>query len=447
MRDRQHLRKRLEAERLLFVQSHPKSRELFESARDCLLGGVPMSWMMKWAGGFPVFVKEAHGATLVDVDGHSYTDLCLGDTGAMAGHSPMEVTRYVVEQTSRGITTMLPTEDAIWVGKELRARFGLRYWQFALTATDANRFVIRLAREITQRPKILVFNRCYHGSVDETLITLVNGIAGPRKGNVGPPVDPSVTSKVVEFNDIPALEEALAPQDVACVLAEPAMTNIGIILPDPAFHEALRDFTRRTGTLLILDETHTICAGPSGYTGLHQLQPDMLTIGKAIGSGIPSAAYGVSEEVAERISSRTEADFVDAGGIGGTLAGNALSIAAMRATLEHVLNATAFDRMLPLGKSFSRAVEDVIQHYELPWHVSTLGCRAEYRFRSQPPRNGTEAVRSIDEDLDAYMHLFAINRGVLLTPFHNMALMSPQTTQHDIDHHTDVFRASVESLR
>ena len=444
--DRNSVQKKLAEEKQRFVESHPESERLYRRARSSLLGGVPMSWMMKWAGGFPVFVKEARGATLVDVDEHTYVDFCLGDTGAMAGHSPQDVIRYVRNETARGITTMLPTEDAVWVGEELQRRFGLPYWQFALTATDANRFSIRLAREITQRPKILVFNRCYHGSVDESLISLIDGVAGPRKGNVGPPVNPTLTTKVVEFNDVGALQAALEPRDVACVLAEPAMTNIGIIHPDPGFHDALRELTRKTETLLILDETHTICAGPGGYTRRHHLQPDMLTIGKTIGSGIPGAAYGVSAEVAERVFRRTEADFVDAGGIGGTLAGNALSIAAMRATLESVLTEDAFERMLPLGEAFSNGVENVIRKYELPWHVSTLGCRAEYRFRPLPPRNGTEAMKAIDEDLDAYMHLYALNRGVLMTPFHNMALMSPSTTQSDVYKHTEIFEKAIDSL-
>ena len=443
---RQVLREQLEQERILFADHHPHSNQLYQRARKSLLGGVPMSWMMKWAGGFPVFVKEASGSTLIDVDGHTYVDFCLGDTGAMSGHSPQDVIRYVSKETIRGITTMLPTEDATWVAEELQRRFRLTYWQFALTATDANRFAIRIAREITQRGKILVFNRCYHGSVDESLISLINGVAVPRKGNVGPPVNPTVTTKVVEFNDIAGLDAALAPRDVACVLAEPAMTNIGIIHPKPGFHDALRDLTRKTETLLILDETHTICSGPGGYTGLNYLEPDLLTIGKAIGSGIPSAAYGVSSEVADRIFSRTEADYVDAGGIGGTLAGNALSIAAMRVTLEHVLTDKAFERMLPLGEAFSRSVEKIIADHDLPWHVSTLGCRAEYRFRPHPPSNGTQAVQAIDEELDAYMHLFAMNRGILMTPFHNMALMSPMTEQRDIDRHTEVFRESVLNI-
>jgi glutamate-1-semialdehyde 2,1-aminomutase len=341
---------------------------------------------------------------------------------------------------------MLPTEDAVWVGEELKRRFGLPYWQVTLTATDANRFAIRLARHVTGRPKILVFNWCYHGTVDEAFVTLTDGVAQARPGHVGPPVDPTTTTRVVEFNDVAALEAALAPGDVACVLAEPAMTNIGIIHPEPGYHAALREITRRTGTLLLIDETHTICAGPGGYTREHGLEPDLFVLGKPIASGIPTAVYGLSAEVASRIRALTRPDEADTGGIGGTLAGNALSLAAMRATLEHVLTAGAYARTIPLAERFASGVESVIREKGLGWIVKRLGCRAEYWFRPTPPRNGAEAAAAIDADLDRYMHLAALNRGILMTPFHNMALVSPETTEADIDLHTQVFRESVEAL-
>ncbi len=287
--DRTRLKERLAQEEQLFVERHPHSRELFERARSSLLGGVPMNWMVRWAGKFPVFVKEASGAHFTDADGNDYVDFCLGDTGAMTGHAPEATVSALVEQARRGITLMLPTDNAIWVGEELARRFGLPYWQIAMTATDANRFAIRLARHITGRKLILAFNYCYHGTVDETFVTLNDGVAGPRQGNIGPAVNPATTTKVIEFNDVVALESALAPGDVACVLAEPAMTNIGIIHPDPGYHDALREITRRTGTLLIIDETHTICAGPGGYTRAHGLQPDLFVIGKPIAGGMPAA--------------------------------------------------------------------------------------------------------------------------------------------------------------
>ena len=291
--DREALRRRLAAERERWALEHPRSRQAFERGARSLLGGVPMSWMRKWAGGFPPVVAEAHGATVVDVDGRRYADLCLGDTGAMAGHAPQPVVDAVARQAARGFTTMLPGEDAAWVGEELARRFGLPLWQLTLSATDANRFAIRIARAVTGRSRILVFNYCYHGSVDETLLSLrPDGSAGPRDGNVGPAVDPALTGRVVELNDVEALERELAHEDVACVLAEPALTNIGIVLPDEGFHDQLRRLTRATGTLLLIDETHTISAGPAGCTRAWGLDPDVLTIGKAIGGGVPVARSG-----------------------------------------------------------------------------------------------------------------------------------------------------------
>ena len=444
--DRSRLQSLLIEEEARFEREHPRSKALFERAKNSLLGGVPMNWMVRWAGAFPIFVDEASGAHFSDVDGHRYLDLCLGDTGAMTGHAPQASVAAISKRVQRGTTFMLPTEDAIYVGEELARRFGLPYWQTTLTATDANRFVLRLARHITGRWKILVFNWCYHGTVDETFVTLQDGVAVPRKGNTGPAINPAETTRVIEFNDVAALEAALAPGDIACVLAEPVMTNIGIVHPQPGFHDALREITRRTGTLLIIDETHTICAGVGGYTRAHQLQPDILTLGKPIAGGIPAAVYGLSADVAERVQSSLSADESDTGGIGGTLAGNALSLAAMRATLEHVLTQDAYDHTIPLATRFTEGVQSVIDAYALPWHVTQLGCRAEYWFRPTPPINGGEAAASVDGDLDRYMHLAALNRGILLTPFHNMALIAPSTTAADIDHHTDVFRETVTAL-
>ena len=445
--DRARLQLLMQREQKKFVDERPKSKALFERARKSLLAGVPMNWMVKWAGAFPPFVREAQGAHFFDVDGHRYTDFCLGDTGAMTGHSPFATVKAAEEQMRRGITLMLPGEDAIVVAEELQKRFALPYWQFALTATDANRFSIRLARQITGRPKILVFHWCYHGTVDESFITLrADGTAGPRPGNIGPPVDPAVTTKVVEFNDVDALEKALAPGDVDCVLAEPAMTNVGIVHPAPGYHAALRELTRKYETLLIIDETHTICAGPGGYTRAESLEPDGLVFGKAIGAGIPGAAYGFSQEVADRIVAKQELENCEVGGIGGTLAGNALSLAAMRATLTKVLTKEAFDRMIPLAQRWTDGVAKEIAKAELPWHVTRLGCRAEYMFGPEP-KNGREAHNAMDFELERFMHLYAMNRGILLTPFHNMALMCPQTENEDVDRHTKVFRDAVGELR
>ena len=444
--DRTRLQSLMQREQQRFVNDRPKSKALFDRAGKSLLGGVPMNWMAKWAGAFPPFVREAQGAHFYDVDGNRYIDFCLGDTGAMTGHSPSATVKAVEEQVRRGITLMLPSEDAVWVGEELQKRFGLPFWQFALTATDANRFSIRLARQITGRSKILVFNWCYHGTVDESFITLKDGVAQARRGNIGPPVDPAVTTKVVEFNDLPALEQALAPGDVACVLAEPVMTNVGIVHPEPGFHSAMRELTRKHGTLLMIDETHTICAGPGGYTRAENLEPDFYIFGKAIAGGVPGAAYGFTEEIAKKITERHNLEDCDTGGIGGTLAGNSLSLAAMRATLSKVLTKEAFDNMIPLAERWTAGVQKTIDEFQVPWHVTRLGCRAEYLFASRVPKNGTEAHDAMDFELERFMHLYAMNRGILLTPFHNMALMSPVTSKEDVDHHSRVFREAVKEL-
>jgi glutamate-1-semialdehyde 2,1-aminomutase len=444
--NREKLKKLHARESKRFVAEHPRSAELYKRAQQSLLGGVPMNWMKKWAGEFPVFVTKAKGAHFTCADGKEYVDLCLGDTGAMTGHSPDVVAEAVARRVKEGITLMLPTKDGAFVGEDLKRRFALPYWQFTLTATDANRFSIRIAREITQRSKILVYHYCYHGTVDETFATVENGVVGPRRGNIGPPVDPATTTRIVEFNDLNALEDALKHNDVACILAEPAMTNVGIILPDDGYWKQAQELAKRYGSLFIADETHTICAGPGGCTAEWKLEPDMLVFGKAIGSGIPGGTYGCSEEVAQRISARMHLEDCDVGGIGGTLAGNALSLAAMRATLEHVLTAKNFEKMMPLAVRFNDGVAAEIKKHGLPWNVQRLGARAEYTFCQRAPRTGGESAAAADFEMERFLHLYALNRGVLLTPFHNMALMCPETTAGDIDQHTRTFAEATGEL-
>jgi glutamate-1-semialdehyde aminotransferase len=430
-----------------FSDEHPRSATLHETARKSLLDGVPMPWMVKWASPFPPYVEAASGAHFRCVDGHEYVDLCLGDTGAMAGHGPAATVAAVERQMRRGITHMLPTEDAAWVGAELTRRFGMGSWQFALSASDANRWALRLARHITGRSKVVVHDHCYHGSVDEAIAMLgPDGAVVPVRGSIGPQVDVAETTRVVEFNDIDGLAAALADGDVAAVLFEPALTNVGIVLPEPGYLDAVRELTARAGSLLIIDETHTICAGPGGATGAWQLTPDVLVIGKTIGGGLPAAAYGFSPEVAERIAGSIAVDDSDVGGIGGTLAGYALSLAAVRATLGEVLTDEAFGRMILLGERWESGVNEVLAAHVVPWHVTRLGARAEYHFMAQPPRTGAEQWANADPELERFLHLWAMNRRVLMTPFHNMALMSPATTEADVDRHTAVFADAVETL-
>ncbi|MFD1656691.1 transaminase [Streptomyces caeni] len=446
--DRSRLRELLARESADAERRNPRSRAAYARA-DHLFGRVPMTWMNKTAGAFPRYLAAARGARVTDVDGHEYIDFCLGDTGAMAGHSPDAVAAAVHTRFAElgGATAMLPTEDAEWVGAELTRRFGLARWSFSLTATDANRWAIRLARAVTDRPKILVNSYCYHGSVDESLIVVgPDGHGTARPGNVGAPCDVTLTSRVAEFNDLDQLERELSHGDVAAVLMEPALTNIGIVLPEPGYLAGVRELTRRSGALLINDETHTFSAGPGGCTAAWDLEPDMLTIGKAIGGGIPAGAYGLSAELAELLLGRDDLDLVDMGGVGGTLAGNALSVAATRATLEHVLTDEAFAGMAKLSERFEAGVRACVERRKLPWSVSRLGARTEYRFADPAPRTGTRSAAAADAELEDYLHLYLANRGVLLTPFHNMALMCPATTERDVDTHTEVFDAALAEL-
>ena len=446
--DRARLHQLLARESTEAERRNPRSQAAYERAGH-LFGRVPMTWMNKTAGAFPRYLDGARGARVTDIDGHEYIDFCLGDTGAMAGHSPAAVAAEVERRFARqgGATAMLPTQDAEVVGAELTRRFGLARWSFSLTATDANRWAIRLARAVTGRSKILVNSHSYHGSVDESLIVVgPDGNGTARPGNVGAPCDVTLTSRVAEFNDLDGLERELAHGDVAAVLMEPALTNIGIVLPEPGYLDGVRELTRRHGTLLINDETHTFSAGPGGCTAAWDLEPDMLTIGKAIGGGIPAGAYGLSAELADRLLARADLDLVDMGGVGGTLAGNALSVAAMRVTLEQVLTDEAFARMSKLAERFEAGVRAGIAAHALPWSVSRLGARTEYRFTHPAPRTGTESAAAGDTELEDFLHLYLANRGILLTPFHNMALMCPDTTEQDVDTHTGVFAAALAEL-
>lgn len=438
-----------ERERQTYHERHPRSRELHAHSNH-LFARVPMTWMNKWAGDFPLGFSTAHGAQITDLDGHELVDFALGDTGAMAGHSPAPLMAALERRVGRdgGVTTMLPTEDAEWVAAELARRFGLERWSFTLSATDANRWLLRLVRLVTGRPKVLVFSYSYHGSVDETFVVNDHGVARSRPGNVAPAVDPSTTTRVVEFNDLDALERELAHGDVAAVLTEPAMTNIGIVLPEPGFLEGVRELCTQFGSLLIIDETHTFSAGPGGMTRRDNLRPDAITIGKSLGGGVPCGAYGLSAELADRVLSAVSesADIVDVGGVGGTLAGNALSLAAMRAVLGEVLTDDVWSPMEALATRFASDVAATIARHDLPWSVSQLGTRCEYRFANPAPRNGGESVASSDPLLEDYLHLYGVNRGVLITPFHNMALMCPATTAEQVDAHRVMFDAAVEEL-
>ena len=447
MINRTHLAQLRAREDALFLALHPKSGELFERGKAHMPGGVPMSWMAKWPGAYPVFVENAKGARFTDVDGNTYIDFCLGDTGSMTGHSPDATVAAIREQVGKGITAMLPTADAEIVSKELAGRFGLPLWQFTVSATDANRHVIRYSRMITGRTKIIVIDRCYHGSVDETFATIdSSGKTIAREGNIGAPVSLDVTTRVVEFNDLVGMEKALENGDVAAILMEPAMTNVGIVLPKAGYLDAVQKLAKKYGTILIIDETHTISVGPGGMTADLGLKPDFLTIGKAIAGGIPTGTFGMTQAIAESIKSMVELEIIDTGGIGGTLAGNALSLASMRATLTQVLTQENFNRMIELGTRWSDGVDAAIQEFKLPWTCNRLGARGEYMFGETAPVTGADANNAGDFELEQYIHLRMLNDGFLITPFHNMALMCPDTTAADVDAHTKAFHTMCAEL-
>jgi glutamate-1-semialdehyde 2,1-aminomutase len=445
--DRAHLKKLRAVEEQRFLDLHKRSAAAFVDSKKVMHEGVPMSWMAKWPGAHPLFVKEAKGARFTDLDGNTYVDFCLGDTGSMTGHSPDATVAAIREQVGKGITAMLPTQDAAIVSQLLKERFGLPLWQFTVSATDANRHVIRYSRMASGRSKIVVIDRCYHGSVDETFATLDGtGLTVKREGNIGAPVDLAHTTRVVEFNDLAAMEAALAHGDVAAILMEPAMTNIGIVLPVDGYLEGVQDLAKKYGTYLIIDETHTISVGPGGMTKDLGLKPDFLTIGKALAAGIPTGTFGMTQEIADAIKRMVELEIIDLGGIGGTLAGNALSLAAMKATLTDVLTPANFEKMIALGNRWCDGVDAAIAEFDLDWHCNRLGARGEYIFKGTAPMTGKQAAESGDFELEQYIHLRLLNDGYLITPFHNMALMCPDTSEADVDGHTAAFRTMCAEL-
>jgi glutamate-1-semialdehyde 2,1-aminomutase len=430
-----------------YKQRNPTSQRLAGEAAAHWHNGVPMHWMLDWSTPFPLFVADASGSTLTDVDGHKYDDFCLGDTGSMFGHSPAPVAAAIAEQARHGLTYMLPTEDVVAVGKLLTAKFGLPYWQVATTATDANRFVIRWCRGITKRDKILVFHGCYHGSCDDTFLRLKDGKPIHRPGLIGQVYDLTSHTKVVEFNDVAALEEALKDRDVACVITEPALTNIGMVLPQPGYLDALRDLTRKYGTLLVIDETHTISTGYGGYTRSHQLEPDFLTIGKPIAGGIPCSVYGCTAEMAEKMKEAEVSSGPGYSGMGTTLSANAMALKAMRANLEHVMTPAAYEHMLPLSERLARGIEAEIRKRNVPWHVSNVGARAEFVCAPQRPRNGSEAQAAMHHQVELAIHLFLLNRGIIIAPFHNMTLVCPATTTAQVDHLIATVGSCIDELQ
>lgn len=436
-----------EQEKALFSQRNPISKAISEKANQHLMFGVPLHWMNDWSTPFSLQVVHAQGATLTDADGHQLNDFCLGDTGAMFGHSPPAIAKVMTEQASQGYTAMLPSEDAAMVGELLSQHFDLPQWQFAMTATDANRFVLRWMRALTQRPTLLVFNGCYHGTVDDVFVDLIDGQPFQRDSLLGQVHDLTKTTRVIEFNDLASLEKALAVGDVACVLAEPVMTNIGMVLPEPDFWQPAIELIHQYGSYLVMDETHTISSGPGGYCKAHGLKPDALVLGKPLGGGIPCAAYGFSEKLALLAVATKRNAPPGHSGIGTTLTANLLAMKAMRATLTEIMTEATYAPMHELAHQLAQGLRAIIQQHQLPWCVTQVGARAEFQFCSEPPKNGTQAQEVMNPSLEHYIHLFLLNRGVLITPFHNMMLICPSTTQKQVTQLLDCFDQAVSSLK
>ncbi|PKO77953.1 MAG: aspartate aminotransferase family protein [Betaproteobacteria bacterium HGW-Betaproteobacteria-15] len=422
----------LARERQSFAERNPASAALAAQASEHLLFGVPLHWMNDWGTPFALHVCQASGAQVTDVDSHRLVDFCLGDTGAMFGHAPAPVAAALVKQATRGYTTMLATADAAAVGQLLAERFGLPFWQFAMSATDANRYIVRWIRAATGRKKLLVFNGCYHGTIEDVFVDLVNGQSVQRDSLLGQVHDLTEHTVVVEFNDLPALEAALQQGDVACVLAEPVMTNIGMVLPEPGFWGEAQALIKKHGALLVMDETHTISTGPGGYARAHGIEADALVLGKPVGGGVPCAVYGMSADLAARAVKAKQDAPPGHSGIGTTLTGNMLAMAAMRATLAEVMTPAAYAHMLSLAEWLAGGLRGLIARHGLPWCVTQVGARTEFQFCSAPPRSGGEAEGVLDPELEHLIHLGLLNRGVMITPFHNMMLVCPQATEEDV---------------
>ena len=429
-----------------FAAARPHSHKTLEQGAAPFLGRVPMHWMKDWPMPFPLVVASAQGARLEDIDGFGIDDFCLGDTGSMFGHSPAPVAKAIRRQATRGLTYMLPTEDALEAGRLLTERFGAFRWQIATTATDANRFALRVARAVTGRRKVLVFNGCYHGTVDDAMVALDGGRTVNRPGLVGQVTDLSDVAVSVEFNDIAAVEAALAGGEIAAVLTEPVMTNSCMVLPQAGFHDGLRTLTRRYGALLIVDETHTISSGLGGYTRVHSLSPDMFVVGKCVAGGMPAAVWGVTDDVAARLETYDATRPPGHSGMGTTLSANPMQFACLRATLDKVMTAKAYAHMEKGARRLEAGLAAAIARHGAPWHVVRVGARVEFICAPGPLRNGTQAAAAHQPQLEGVIHTMLLNRGCLIAPFHNMMLVSPATKKAQIDRLIAAFDETLSEL-
>jgi glutamate-1-semialdehyde 2,1-aminomutase len=443
-------RDRLEAfvarERRRYAQGRPRTQAALATGAGSFVDGVPLHWMKDWPMPFPMLVAEAKGARLTDLDGYQIDDFCLGDTGSMFGHSPAPVARAIRRQARHGLTYMLPTEAALEAGRLLTDRFGDFQWQIATTATDANRFALRVARAVTGKPKVLVFNGCYHGTVDDAMVTLDHGRTITRPGLLGQVADLSLTATCCEFNDIAGVEAALKSGEIAAILTEPVMTNSCMVLPEPGFLEALRSLSRRYGALLIIDETHTISSGLGGYTRVHALSPDMFVVGKCVAGGMPTAVWGMTPEVARRYIEVNANRASGHSGMGTTLSANPMQFACLCATLSEVMTPENYAHMEKGARRLSEGLAKVIARHKAPWHVVRVGARVEFICAPGPLKNGAEAAHAHQPQVEAALHTALLNRGCMIAPFHNMMLVSPATKKRQIDRLIAAFDETLTEL-
>jgi glutamate-1-semialdehyde 2,1-aminomutase len=364
----------------------------------------------------------------------------------MFGHSPPPVAKAIRAQARRGLTYMLPTEAALAAGRLLTDRFGPFRWQIATTATDANRFALRVARAITGRPKVLVFNGCYHGTVDDTFVSLQNGRTVASPGLLGQVNDLTQTAVACEFNDLASVEAALAQGDVAAILTEPVMTNSCMVLPAPGFHAGLRDLATKHGALLVIDETHTISSGLGGYARVHGLEPDIFVVGKCIAGGLPTAVWGLTDETAQRYEEANARRAPGRSGMGTTLSANPMQFACLVATLSEVMTPENYAHMETLAERLAQGLAKAIDRHRLPWHVVRVGARVEFICAPGPLQNGTEASFAHQPKVEAALHTGLLNRGSLIAPFHNMMLVSPATRKAQVDRLIANFNAVLTDL-
>lgn len=442
----QNATKILQTERQRYLQLHSCSAELSKSADQHFLYGVPMHWMNDWGTPSPLFVTSANGAHFTCADNIDYADFCLGDTGAMFGHSPPAVAKAIVNQAKKGFTAMLPSTLAPNVGEALSNFFGLDCWQLATTATDANRFVLRWARAVTGRKKVLVFDGCYHGTVDDSMLDIVDGKVINRQSLLGQVQDLTLYSVAVPFNDLAAVERELASGDFAALLTEPALTNCGMVLPNDGFIEALRALCTKYSALLILDETHTISTAHGGWAKANKVVPDFLVVGKPIAGGLPAAVYGFSSDMAARMKTAKDSATPGHSGIGTTLSGNMMTLAATHATLTKVATEAAYQHMLALARLLEHQLNAAINANNLPWNITRLGARLELQFCASAPTNAAEARNAQNDTIEGAIHLYLLNRGVLLTPFHNMMLVCPATSVADVSKLIRIFNDCLTEL-